>query len=190
MNFSNNNQFLAVTCSNGTIHIFKLNLNTNNNNNNNPTVNEEEVTGMNTYTSFRNIGPHVDEGRNTVSRIIRNSSQQLSRKAMQAIGQMLPSSVTSAWDPMRHFASCKLPQSQTAYETSAVFIDSYKEIDIQSYRDLFGNGLEDIPLPSASEVTKVHIVPVRVGDPNGFLHEYILDPERGGDCPLLSSYPL
>ncbi|SSD58249.1 related to Autophagy-related protein 18 [Saccharomycodes ludwigii] len=61
-------------------------------------------------TNQTNTEPIVDSSRSTVARMIRKSSQKLSRKAVKTLGAYFPTiKVSSFIEPSRHFASFKIP---------------------------------------------------------------------------------
>ena len=55
------------------------------------------------------------------------------------------------------------------------------EVDKVEYPELFDG-------QDQGDRTKVTMLPIRVISSEGYLYNYVLDPERGGDCLLLSQY--
>lgn len=192
LSFSQDNLFLTVTCSTKTVHIFKLwknateteiggdeDFNDNEstgNNDNSSTSNDNGDSTVDTEESLRE--PYVDASRKTMGRMIRNSSQKISRKAAKTLGQLFPIKVTSILEPSRHFASLKLPNDSMSSKTLCT-IGKEIEVDKSEYPELFD--------PQATG-QKVTMLPIRVLSSDGYLYNYVLDPERGGDCLLLSQY--
>lgn len=143
----------------------------------------------------RSREPYVDASRRTVARMIRKSSQRLSRHAAKTLGQIFPIKVSSLLEPSRHFASLKLPVESGHSIKSITAIGSPIEIDTSEYPELFEYLPQEDSDPSQQlnhnlENTSVQVLPIRVVTSEGYLYNYVLDPERGGDCLLLSQYSL
>lgn len=223
MCFSSDNQFLAVTCSTKTIHIFKLRKDdiiteghethesdnsviedngsdvvstaTRNADLSNDDVEADpeteaaliEAESNNMVLLERSKEPYVDASRRTVARMIRKSSQKLSRQAAKTLEQLLPIKVSSLLEPSRHFASLKLPIENNAGVKSMTAFGELIDVDTSEYPELFELSDESSSVKSAS---LVKMLPVRVITSDGYLYNYVLDPERGGDCLLLSQYSL
>lgn len=218
MCFSDDNQFLAASSSSKTVHIFKLgksafetgSVDAHNNSDLDDQEGDEfsiedteegeneEVTslGQSSGASFDSSQmdghlkePVVDASRRTVGRMIRNSSQKFSRRAARTLGAYFPIKVTSLLEPSRHFASLKLPIEGSGSVKSIAAIGQPVDVDTTVYPELFGNNISD----SSTGDTKAGVmkmVPVRVISSDGYLYNYVLDPERGGDCLLLSQFSL
>lgn len=222
MSFSADNKFLVVCCASKTVHIFKLgNLDddSDNGNDNNSDVESEEIIDTDDANSFtssetngesRNREPFVDVSRKTVGRMIRNSSQTLTRRAAKTLGQLLPIKVNSILEPSRHFASLKLPHEGDMYIKSIASIGQVTELDAREYPELFvsdnkegdkttfteNHSISENPNSATIadsetdiEVT-VRVLPINVITQEGYLYHYVLDPDRGGDCLLLNQYSL
>ncbi|SCU98976.1 LADA_0H16556g1_1 [Lachancea dasiensis] len=218
MCFSDDNQFLAASSSSKTVHIFKLGnaasatgaVDAHNNSDledqdaDDFSIEEvddgdqEEVVSLDrtstaSYDSSQADNhlkePVVDASRRTVGRMIRNSSQRLSRRAARTLGAYFPSKVTSILEPSRHFASLKLPIETGATIKSITTIGQLVDIDTAEYPELFENSLWNA---SANEpkASPMKMIPVRVISSDGYMYNYVLDPERGGDCLLLSQFSL
>jgi autophagy-related protein 18 len=73
-----------------------------------------DSTIMNAPPSFLNSQqqekPHNERGYG-IGSMFRRSSQSLGKTMVGAVGGYLPSAVTEMWEPARHFASVKLPES-------------------------------------------------------------------------------
>lgn len=232
MCFSSDNQFLAVTCSTKTIHIFKLgkddiitdNHDTHESDNSTMEDNGSDVVSTTTRNADashddgeadpdteaalleaesnnmvlleRSKEPYVDASRRTVARMIRKSSQKLSRQAAKTLEQLLPIKVSSLLEPSRHFASLKLPIDNNAGVKSMTAIGELMEVDTSEYPELFELTEESSSVKSIKSnksnksASLVKMLPVRVITSDGYLYNYVLDPERGGDCLLLSQYSL
>ncbi|QLG72099.1 hypothetical protein HG535_0C04530 [Zygotorulaspora mrakii] len=237
MCFSSDNQFLALTCSSKTIHIFKLSKETtllDKHDSDDSNVEEDAVDtasstrandlsdddapaperegdgemicdepelaslddassslSMPTETSLeRAKEPYVDASRSTVARMIRKSSQKLSRQAAKTLGQIFPIKVSSLIEPSRHFASLKLPIDTSSGIKSITSIGSLIQIDTQEYPELFDGNEGSRSINSGSSSSTMKMLPIRVVTSEGYLYNYVLDPERGGDCLLLSQYSL
>ncbi|CAB4254243.1 similar to Saccharomyces cerevisiae YFR021W ATG18 Phosphoinositide binding protein required for vesicle formation in autophagy and the cytoplasm-to-vacuole targeting (Cvt) pathway [Maudiozyma barnettii] len=234
MNFGQDNQFLLACSSSKTVHIFKLGniigssnaLEIENDRVSGDTTimddNDESPngTGGGSYIDDSTTRkPYVDASRRTVARMIRNSSQNLTRRAAKTLGQIFPYKVTSILEPSRHFASLKIPINDDIdkHVRSSAFIGGTMEISIADYPELFsvddtkstitknegtvvGNiGIHGnrafqssykINSESDQEPTHITMMIIRVVTTEGYLYNYVLDPERGGDCLLLSQYPL
>lgn len=218
MCFSSDNQFLAVTCSSKTIHIFKMckgealldkpesddsnleedaldtgssiratDLSDDDLGDREAEINsvEEENNGI-----VRSREPYVDASRSTVARMIRKSSQKLSRQAAKTLGQIFPIKVSSLLEPSRHFASLKLPLDSNNGVKSITSIGSLIEVDTSEYPELFNTDDENNSIKGDQTSSTVNMLPIRVVTSEGYLYNYVLDPERGGDCLLLSQYSL
>ncbi|KAL3232300.1 Autophagy-related protein 18 [Nakaseomyces bracarensis] len=192
LSFSQDNMFLTVTCSTKTVHIFKLwktnaadadsddSNNYDDMNDSNDNRDDNSATGIDTDgESIKE--PYVDASRKTMGRMIRNSSQKISRQAAKTLGQLFPIKVTSILEPSRHFASLKLPNDSISSSSTKTLCTIGKEIEVNKseYPELFD------PQDTNQKVT---MLPIRVLSSDGYLYNYVLDPERGGDCLLLSQY--
>ncbi|SCU78846.1 LAMI_0A06238g1_1 [Lachancea mirantina] len=216
MSFSDDNRFLAASSSSRTVHIFKLAKTASDpgkvDNQNSSDIEDHSVFSGEDIEDVENdeigsIGSHsaasfgsshddhpdplkepvIDSSRRTVGRMIRKSSQKLSRKAAKTLGAYFPIKVTSILEPSRHFASLKLPVENNNAVKTIASVGSPVEIHSSEYPDLFEDG-------SWGSRDRNHgimkVLPVRVISSEGFMYNYILDPERGGDCLLLSQYSL
>ncbi|CCH60987.1 hypothetical protein TBLA_0D04920 [Henningerozyma blattae CBS 6284] len=278
ISFSHDNKFISVTCSSKTVHIFKLehsrshsqskdsgedsNEILDNNTTNNSIHSENSTAGEDIMVLEKNK-PYVDNSRKTVGRLIRQSSQQLSRQAAQTLGNIFPIKVKSLLEPSRHFASLKIPNennnsnnnnsnnnnsyntalrgnsaatTSTYDNTSEVYdnesmnndnnnnmnsgnseslqvkcittIGTLKDINIKHFPELFDIKNAGVNNPNqSSKITTddvqmnnentsaekdpiIKVLPIRVVSSNGYLYNYVMDPERGGDCLLISKYSL
>ncbi|AMD22154.1 HGL186Wp [Eremothecium sinecaudum] len=244
LSFSEDNEFLAASSSNKTVHIFKLGkpspvgshvaVNSDEEqigDDEGEEEDEEEAeldydeedveeggkarvdSGYNRYTTS-NVDsvesdsqvprePIVDSSRKTVGRMIRKSSQTLSRKAAKALGNYFPIKVTSILEPSRHFASLKIPIENANNIKTICAIGSAINLDISEYPELFegrssmfsssiSTGEFSAYSNSSSSVHPnfVKMIPIKVVSSEGYMYIYVLDPERGGDCLLLSQYSL
>lgn len=147
----------------------------------------------------RSREPYVDASRKTVARMIRKSSQRLSRHAAKTLGQILPIKVSSLLEPSRHFASLKLPLESGQGIKSITAIGTPVNIDTSEYPELFETEYNQQQQQqqqatnesnNTSPQTSVQMLPIRVVTSDGYLYNYVLDPQRGGDCLLLSQYSL
>lgn len=151
-------------------------------------------------SSDKGVAPHVEASRKTVGRMIRYSSQKLSRKAAETLGQYLPIKLSSLIEPCRHFASIKLPIENINQVKMIASIGPSFEVDVAEFPELFeSNDKSNTRLIPQNNDPKTRatrndgtmkMVPVRVVSSEGHLYNYMLDPERGGDCILLSHYIL
>ncbi|SCU98018.1 LAFA_0G14928g1_1 [Lachancea sp. 'fantastica'] len=218
MCFSDDNQFLAASSSSKTVHIFKLGkaeyVTTSADAQNNSDLEDQEAEnysideaeegepeetaslGQSSSASYDSSHPDaaakepvVDASRRTVGRMIRNSSQKLSRKAAKTLGAYFPIKVTSILEPSRHFASLKLPIESGATIKSITTIGQPVDIDTAEYPELFENGLWG-SVASESSSGMIKMIPIRVISSDGYMYNYVLDPVRGGDCLLLSQFSL
>lgn len=215
MSFSDDNQFLAASSSSKTVHLFKLGkaasetgkVDAHNNSDLEDQEDDEyfiddvdegehedEISlGNHSNASFDSSQtdhlsvkePVIDASRRTVGRMIRKSSQKLSRKAAKTLGAYFPIKVTSILEPSRHFASLKLPLDSGSGIKTITAIGSPIEVDRAEYPELFEEGSVTAN-ESVSSIVKM--LPIRVVSSEGYMYNYILDPERGGDCLLLSQY--
>lgn len=224
MSFSADNKFLVVCCASKTVHIFKLgNLEeeSDNDNDNNSDVESEDIIDADDTNSFtdsesnsesRIREPFVDSSRKTVGRMIRNSSQTLTRRAAKTLGQLLPIKVNSILEPSRHFASLKLPHEGDLYIRSVASIGQVTELNAKEYPELFISDDGDTDRASVAETDSlsqnrhdadhpatnpeadseltIRVLPINVITQEGYLYHYVLDPDRGGDCLLLNQYSL
>lgn len=95
INFNAASTFLVVTSASETIHIFKLS-------------HDQQKQPSDKKSSGHAKAP----SRGTMG-MIRKSSQTLGKSFAGAFGSYLPNSVTEIWEPMRDFASLKIPTSCT-----------------------------------------------------------------------------
>lgn len=222
MCFNSDSQFLAVTCSSKTIHIFKLGKTNamaegHESDNSNAEDDGSDVVSAVTRNAEhsddeihadaeteaalleaesndmvlleRSREPYVDASRRTVARMIRKSSQKFSRQAAKTLEQIFPIKVSSLLEPSRHFASLKLPLDTNSGVKSMTSIGELVEVDTSEYPELFELGEESHSIKS-DQSSLVKMLPIRVITSEGYLYNYVLDPERGGDCLLLSQYSL
>ncbi|GAV55405.1 hypothetical protein ZYGR_0AV00360 [Zygosaccharomyces rouxii] len=239
MCFSEDNQFLAATCSSKTIHIFKVTpangrqseAHSDKHDSDDSTIEEDVIDNASQTNSSigggagggnesieelssnaddqssieRSREPYVDASRRTVARMIRKSSQRLSRHAAKTLGQIFPIKVSSLLEPSRHFASLKLPVESGQGIKSITAIGTPIEVDTSEYPELFEYQQQPTPQEESNPAqqlnqhhqhlqnldnTSVQMLPIRVVTSDGYLYNYVLDPERGGDCLLLSQYSL
>ncbi|SMN18963.1 similar to Saccharomyces cerevisiae YFR021W ATG18 Phosphoinositide binding protein required for vesicle formation in autophagy and the cytoplasm-to-vacuole targeting (Cvt) pathway [Maudiozyma saulgeensis] len=247
MSFSEDNQFLLACSSSKTVHIFKLGniignngLGVENDRVNGDIIKDDDDAADDNNNNLNNScgggyiddstvrKPYVDASRKTVARMIRNSSQNLTRRAAKTLGQIFPYKVTSILEPSRHFASLKIPIKDDVdkHVRSSAFIGGTTEISISDYPELFSiedkrsnitnknnsggtvtgnigihgnrafqNGYkmnsESNQLPTTTTTaSSITMMVIRVVTTEGYLYNYVLDPERGGDCLLLSQYSL
>lgn len=95
MNFNLASTFLAVSSASETVHIFKLS-------------NDSEMRG-NVPDSSEHDAKHNKANKRGPMGMIRKQSQNLGRSFAGTFGSYLPNSVTEIWEPMRDFASLKIP---------------------------------------------------------------------------------
>lgn len=218
MVFSNDNQFLTVCCSTKTVHIFKLNSNNklNNINDNNSDIDDDDEhfgivdnnsdnllgtnNNMNNHSNTTSSvavkikEPYVDASRKTVARMIRNSSQNLTRNVAMTLGQLFPIKVESILEPARHFASLKLPIENDKFIKCTASIGDYIELDSRDFPELLSSQKKTTDFTSdvinGDKFIKFKFLTINVITTEGFLYNYIMDPERGGDCLLLRQYSL
>lgn len=205
MAFSGDGAYLCVCASRQTVHVFKLG--------EGDAVAQPPtpLAGETPQTLYPNGGagtdapaqPYVDAARATVGRLIRNSSQSLTRRAAETLGQIFPRGVSALLDPARHFASIKLPgapgppgeepegpgasgENDTGVWAAAA-VGGTLQIRRSDYPELFPQEGEGEAVPEGDTRPMVE---VRVATTQGQLYRYVMDPERGGDCVLLAQYPL
>ncbi|QOU21536.1 hypothetical protein BRETT_001260 [Brettanomyces bruxellensis] len=145
-------------------------------------TNSSEVTGpdseydllenASTTSTGSDMQPVVDSTRRTVARMLRRTSQTLGRKAAERMGGYLPPRFSSILEPNRHFASLKVPASKDT--TTIVGIGRTEVLD----------GSID------SGVEKSKLIHIMVVTSEGLFYTFGLDPDRGGDCVLLSQRSL
>ena len=204
---------------------------TNNNNNNSNNCNasdvdfeemidSDDINGFSESDIINNESrikePFVDVTRKTVGRMIRNSSQNLTRKAAKTLGQLLPIKVNTILESSRHFASLKLPTEGDLYIKSIASIGKVIEVNSHEYPELFVSENKDInktilmkksvnnvnenqdtitttskgKIPESNKKCALKVLPINIVTQDGYLYQYVLDPERGGDCLLLNQYSL
>lgn len=212
LNFSDDNQFLVASSSNKTVHVFKLGgMNSTGFTeklditsgeedsldddleclSRNEPGNDDVISASSIESGKVNVDdslarePIVDSSRRTVGRMLRKSSQKLSRKAAKALGAYFPTKVTSILEPSRHFASLKIPLEANSGVKSIASIGESISINTSQYPELLVNSF-----PEGPSLNIVKMIPIRVVSSEGFIYNYLLDPDRGGDCLLLSQYPL
>lgn len=144
------------------------------------------------------IEPIVDQTRISMARIIRRSSQTLGRKAVQRMGDLLPSRFSSMLEPTRHFASLKI-QSVGKDVKSIAMLDNELRTEHIALAHLATKDSQDLSLrpvtssglsSSAKDMLPFNLLHIHVVTSEGYLYTYGLDPERGGDCILLHQYSL
>lgn len=142
--------------------------------------------------------PIVDQTRISMARIIRRSSQTLGRKAVQRMGDLLPSRFSSILEPTRHFASLKI-QSVGKDVKSIAMLDNELRTEHIALAHLATKDSQDLALrpiasaglsSSSKDVLPFNLLHIHVVTSEGYLYTYGLDPERGGDCILLHQYSL
>ncbi|CCF57235.1 hypothetical protein KAFR_0C02420 [Kazachstania africana CBS 2517] len=205
MNFSIDNLFLTACCASKTVHIFKLSdsmSSDNEDSDDDDSDDDESDDSDNDIETLKARKPYVDASRKTVGRMIRNSSQNLTRKAAMTLGSILPIKVNSILDSSRHFASIKLPSQDSSenFNKCAATIGQPVQLHTSDYPELFSNDLNNDANPkiqinvhnneSEGNATTITMLPINVITSEGLLYNYVMDPERGGDCFLLSQYSL
>ncbi|CCK71950.1 WD40 repeat domain-containing protein KNAG_0I01650 [Huiozyma naganishii CBS 8797] len=208
MCFSSDNQFLAISCSTKTVHVFKMEslvsgtaLSTSDDDSETAVTDERfigdtdagEPAGDSLSASgTKSREPYVDMSRKTVGRMIRNSSQNLTRKAAKTLGQIFPIKVNSILEPSRHFASLKIPFETDKNVKSIVSVGTPTELNLNEYPELstINEADEESGDRDVSNPSTVQVLPIKVITLEGYLYNYVLDPKRGGDCLLLSQYSL
>ncbi|EJS43895.1 atg18p [Saccharomyces arboricola H-6] len=199
ISFSEDSQYLAVTGSSKTVHIFKLGHSMSNNRLDSDDSNMEADDSSLDTNSIDALSdeehslrlarePYVDASRKTMGRMIRYSSQKLSRRAARTLGQIFPIKVTSLLESSRHFASLKLPIETHSHVMTISSIGSPIDIDTSEYPELFETG--NTSTTEACHDLVVKMVPIRVVSSDGYLYNFVMDPERGGDCLILSQYSI
>ncbi|CAI4061090.1 hypothetical protein SKDZ_06G0860 [Saccharomyces kudriavzevii ZP591] len=202
LSFSEDSQYLAVTGSSKTVHIFKLGHSVSNNKLDSDDSNMEEATADDSSMDTNSIDafsdeetptrlarePYVDASRKTMGRMIRYSSQKLSRRAARTLGQIFPIKVTSLLESSRHFASLKLPIEANSHVMTISSIGSPIDIDTSEYPELFETGSSAGTEPYHDPIMRM--IPIRVVSSDGYLYNFVMDPERGGDCLILSQYSI
>ena len=200
MSFSEDGLFLCVCASRQTVHVFKLG-----------SVGDTPLPDNHSAASVEsglqdsgdgNVAsaqPYVDSARATVGRLIRNSSQNLTRRAAETLGQIFPKGVSALLDPARHFASIKLPgapaeentgDTDTSGVRATAAIGGTLLVRRSDYPELFPQLTEDNETSADPAADTLSMLEVRVATTQGQLYRYVMDPERGGDCVLLTQYPL
>lgn len=177
LSFSEDNKFVTASSATETIHVFRLGEqeaantkggileNVSSDDESVDVVDVEEDNELHSVISSESADkaePLIDSSRISVGRMIRKSSQALGRKAAEKMGTYLPPKFSSILEPNRHFASLKVPMAKDTKTVSAI-----------------GKQLKDSTL--------LHIMVV---SSEGFFYNFGLDPERGGDCVMISQYSL
>lgn len=132
---------------------------------------------------FDKTEPVVDQTRLSMARMIRRSSQKLGRKAAKKMGDFLPTQFSSILEPTRHFASLKV-NSSSREVFSVAFMHESSTTRIQSSNIGDANSISSSVLLERKATTKLCHLEVVTSE--GYLYKYSLDPDRGGDCILLS----
>ncbi|CDK27191.1 unnamed protein product [Kuraishia capsulata CBS 1993] len=135
------------------------------------------------------VEPLVDHSRRSVGRMIRRTSQSIGRKAAERMGTYLPPKFSSILEPNRHFASLKVPTSKDT--KTVVGIAKMPSLDlIPSVLLDNGSAQGSMVDDSSSDLTSKKLLHIMIVSSEGFFYKFGLDPERGGDCILLSQYSL
>lgn len=147
--------------------------------------------------------PVVDNNRRSVARMLRRTSQKLGRKAAEKMGTYLPPKFSSILEPNRHFASLKVPSTKETMtivgitESTQDLSDLTEDASINSHltatlQNDETESTHSVNSMSASVVSKLRrlVVTIQVVSAEGIFYTYRLDPERGGDCVLISQRSL
>lgn len=147
------------------------------------------LSGMSEDTREQKADPIVDHARLSVARMIRRLSQTLGRKAAQKMGDFLPSKFASILEPTRHFASLKVSSSSKDVKSIAVLASHpVQDLIPQSY--LHAREAPALATSESQIMMEMTLLHIYVVTSDGYIHEYGLDPERGGDCILLHQHVL
>ncbi|ODV96944.1 hypothetical protein PACTADRAFT_48735 [Pachysolen tannophilus NRRL Y-2460] len=141
----------------------------------------------NSADSSDKVEPLIDNSRKTMGRLFRRTSQSIGTKVIGKWGNYLPPKFSSILEPNRHFASCKVPVSRDTKTVVAIG----KEISVDKIPTaFFENSSTNSSSGEDTDLTAKKFLHVMVVTSEGFFYNYGLDPERGGDCPLLNQYSL
>lgn len=154
------------------------------------------------YSSEVKNQPVVDSNRRSVARMLRRTSQKLGRKAAEKMGTYLPPKFSSILEPNRHFASLKVPSSKETMtivgitETTQEITDVADDLSISSHppylqpdESASSHSANSLSTSMVSKLRRL-VVTIQVVSAEGIFYTYRLDPERGGDCVLLSQRSL
>lgn len=151
--------------------------------------------------------PIVDSKRRSVARMLRRTSQSLGRKAAEKMGTYLPPKFSSILEPNRHFASFKVPTTnenmsivgiiESSIDANDLSEDTISHYSKVTYRDDVSSSHSMKSNLSRVSSTLRHY-PQRTGlavyilvvSSEGMFYQYRLDPERGGDCVMVSQRSL
>lgn len=217
LSFSRDNKYLTASSATETVHIFKLGDDSTvvdlvtsdeglkeppkpdfNRNDSSGSESSQRRVSNGSFESVNSgdavggeVEPVIDISRRTVGRMIRKSSQKIGRRAAERIGTFLPPKLTSMLEPHRHFASLKVPAANGV--KNVVCVGGEIQVPKQGLPTVFEGGtptnvtsMNTTP-EEGSDVTLLHVLVV---SSEGYFYSYGLDPERGGDCILLSQYLL
>lgn len=163
----------------------------------------QETKSVLSTSSDSNNQPIVDSNRRSVARMLRRTSQKLGRKAAEKMGTYLPPKFSSILEPNRHFASLKVPTSketmtivgitETAHDSSEVnddtLVTSQPQPHFYSEETSSTHSSNSLSTSVISRLRRL-VVTIEIVSAEGIFYTYRLDPERGGDCVLLSQRSL
>ncbi|SMN19247.1 similar to Saccharomyces cerevisiae YFR021W ATG18 Phosphoinositide binding protein required for vesicle formation in autophagy and the cytoplasm-to-vacuole targeting (Cvt) pathway [Maudiozyma saulgeensis] len=210
MKFSSDNNFLVVTSSSNTIHIFELQsydinkLQESEINNSNISVKETteqdlivlDTISANNTTNIDNN--NKNNSKTSMRRMIKKSSQKITREANKRFNQLFIGGNEDSQNKIniqRHFAWCKFPIDKIKERGSSSIINIDSE-------PILLNGLQLIQLQTTSSneipikktmdnnddnnnLTLLYLR-IKILTSDGNLYTYLLDPVNGGECILQS----
>lgn len=212
LNFNANSTLLAVSSATETVHVFKLAkagqvINPSRTSSGNssgtsndagstdaeddsdgsilPTLNSSTSSGTAT-NSTAGLDAFIEAKRRngTVASLLRRGSLNLSRQVAGAMGNYLPTKVAEMWEPQRDFAYIKLAGSLQGGNSGN-----------NGHGGSVGGGSGGNSTGKSGPVKTIvsfnrsssHVLVVTS---DGYFCQYLLDPERGGECELLQQYSL
>ncbi|KAG2003728.1 autophagy-type protein 18 [Coprinopsis cinerea AmutBmut pab1-1] len=179
MNFNVVSSLLAVSSANGTVHIFKLGKQGSSSNADSKSLtstsggrksppdsldgresintNNSEVVGG--YEAF--AADKKERASGGASSFLKKKGLGVAKSLTSSVGGYLPNSITEIWEPVRDFASLRLPSA--------------------------GSGGGSVRSVVALSGTMPHVMVI---SSEGYFYLYSIDLENGGECALLKQYSL
>ncbi|TID30462.1 hypothetical protein CANINC_000973 [Pichia inconspicua] len=158
---------------------------------------------MSSTGSDQKTQPTEDNNRRSVARMLRRTSQKLGRKAAEKMGTYLPPKFSSILEPNRHFASLKVPSNKESMTIVGVTETTQDVSDLNDNNSVTSYHQPHLHIDEASSTHSSNslstsvmsrlrhlVVTIEIVSAEGIFYTYRLDPERGGDCALLSQRSL
>ncbi|CCK69313.1 phosphoinositide binding protein ATG18 KNAG_0C02000 [Huiozyma naganishii CBS 8797] len=183
--FSQDNEYLTVTSSSSTIHIFQVKVEEKPERGaNGPEIAGQEERDLNVVDS---TGAKKHQNPWSMSDVFKSSSKGITKRATKQITQMFPfgeSNSTEELEPRRNIAYCKIP-GHKSHHTAIAYVEQLQQVSLDDYPELALRKNF-----TATDKNTIAIRPLKVVTSEGLYYRFMFAPEKGGECTLVSQYSL